>query len=116
MYLYILDLATGQEIARFGEGHSFVNAFVDGPTLTFSPARVPTAIGFRASTTFRRRSENMETAAGHSARRGEHLFNCSVCRDDEGYVMAYESSQPVMFCFRFAPVEGSRPVDEDSGT
>jgi beta-xylosidase len=33
---------------------------------------------------------------------GEHLFNCSVCRDDEGYLMAYESTQPVGFCFKFA--------------
>jgi beta-xylosidase len=32
----------------------------------------------------------------------EHLFNVSVCRDDEGYLMAYESSVPVMFCFKFA--------------
>ena len=33
---------------------------------------------------------------------GEHLFNCSVCKDDMGYVMAYESDKPVKFCFKFA--------------
>ena len=33
---------------------------------------------------------------------GEHLFNTSVCRDEKGYLMAYESDQPVQFCFRFA--------------
>jgi hypothetical protein len=33
---------------------------------------------------------------------GEHLFNCSLCRDDQGYVMAYESNLPVQFCFKFA--------------
>ena len=32
----------------------------------------------------------------------EHLFNCSVCRDDQGYLMAYESNKPVGFCFKFA--------------
>jgi hypothetical protein len=32
----------------------------------------------------------------------EHLFNCSVCSDDQGYIMAYESDRPVQFCFRFA--------------
>jgi hypothetical protein len=33
MYLYILDLATGREVTCFGEGHSFANAFVNGPEL-----------------------------------------------------------------------------------
>jgi hypothetical protein len=33
---------------------------------------------------------------------GEHLFNCSVCRDDQGFLMAYESNLPVQFCFKFA--------------
>jgi hypothetical protein len=33
---------------------------------------------------------------------GEHLFNASVCRDDRGYLMAYESDKPVTFCFKFA--------------
>ena len=33
MYLYIRDLATGKEVARFGDGHSFVNAFVNGPEM-----------------------------------------------------------------------------------
>ena len=32
-YLFITDLTTGQEVARFGKGHSFVSAFVDGPEL-----------------------------------------------------------------------------------
>jgi hypothetical protein len=32
----------------------------------------------------------------------EHLFNTSVCRDNQGYVMAYESNKPHQWCFRFA--------------
>ena len=32
----------------------------------------------------------------------EHLFNSSVCKDDKGYLMAYESDKPVQFCFKFA--------------
>jgi hypothetical protein len=32
----------------------------------------------------------------------QHLFNCSVCRDEQGYVIAYELDKPVMFCFKFA--------------
>jgi len=33
---------------------------------------------------------------------GEHLFNANVCKDDQGYVMAYESNLPVQWSFRFA--------------
>ena len=32
----------------------------------------------------------------------EHLFNSSVCRDEKGFLMAYESDKPVQFCFKFA--------------
>ncbi len=32
----------------------------------------------------------------------EHLFNTSVCRDDQGFLMAYESNRPVQWSFRFA--------------
>ncbi|MCL5096507.1 MAG: hypothetical protein M1608_03030, partial [Candidatus Omnitrophica bacterium] len=32
----------------------------------------------------------------------EHLLNSSVCRDDQGFLMAYESDVPVGFCFKFA--------------
>ena len=32
----------------------------------------------------------------------EHLFNTSVCRDEHGYLMAYESNKPVQWSFRFA--------------
>ena len=32
----------------------------------------------------------------------EHLLNSSVCRDDAGFLMAYESDMPVAFCFKFA--------------
>ncbi|OHB80304.1 MAG: hypothetical protein A2W31_14390 [Planctomycetes bacterium RBG_16_64_10] len=32
----------------------------------------------------------------------EHLVNASVCRDDGGHLMAYESNMPVQFCFKFA--------------
>ncbi len=33
---------------------------------------------------------------------GEHLLNSSVCQDEQGFLMAYESNQPVAFCFKFA--------------
>lgn len=32
-YLFIADLTTGQEVARFGKSHSFVRTIVKGPEL-----------------------------------------------------------------------------------
>jgi len=40
------------------------------------------------------RLEDLGTGVGggHEKHRDEHLFNTSVCRDDLGYLMAYEYS------------------------
>jgi hypothetical protein len=105
-YLYINDLQNGHEIARFGEGHSFVSAFVHGNELNvfaleFSDfGRVMNSSGIdRISTTDLTiwKSEKVLLPEGD-----EHLFNSSVCLDDQGYLMAYESDKPVAFCFKFA--------------
>jgi hypothetical protein len=103
MYLYVQDLATGRELARFGEGHSFANAFVNGDELNVFASEGTNHDWFqslyRFSTTDLKtwRRELAIPQAG-----GEHLFNASVCRDDQGYLMAYESDKPVAFCFKFA--------------
>ena len=49
-----------------------------------------------------RRPGSLEARAGDRATGGEHLLNSSVCRDEQGYLMAYESDKPVAFCFKFA--------------
>ena len=105
-YLYIDDLRTGGEVARFGQGHSFVSAFVNDNELNvfalefFDFGRVMNSSGIDrlVSTDL----ENWETEKVILPEGDEHLFNSSVCRDDKGYVMAYESDKPVQFCFKFA--------------
>jgi hypothetical protein len=103
MYLFIRDLSTGQEIARFGEGHSFVNAFVNGPELNVFASEGTDRDWFQSI--YRFTSTDLKTwkqAPAIPQEGGEHLFNCSVCRDDRGFLMAYESNLPVQFCFKFA--------------
>jgi len=105
-YLYIDDLQTGREVARFGQGHSFVSAFVNGNELNvfalefsdFGRIMNSSGIDRLVSTDL----ENWKTEKVILPEVEEHLFNSSVCRDDNGYVMAYESDKPVQFCFRFA--------------
>jgi hypothetical protein len=103
MYLYIQDLTTGKQLARFAEGHSFANAFVNGEVLHVFASEGTNRDWFKSidhfwSTDLKTwQSERAITLEGD-----EHLFNCSVCRDGDGYLMAYESNQPVTFCFKFA--------------
>lgn len=105
-YLYIDDLQTGKEVARFGQGHSFVSAYVNGDELNvfaleftdFGHVMNSTGIDRLVSTDLK----NWKTAKVILPEGNEHLFNSSVCRDDKGYLMAYESDKPVPFCFKFA--------------
>jgi len=105
-YLYIDNLQTGQEEVRFGKGHSFVSAFVNGNELNvfaleftdFGRVINSSGIDRMISTDL----ENWKTEKVILPEGDEHLFNSSVCRDDNGYLMAYESDKPVKFCFKFA--------------
>ena len=110
MYLYIRDLVTGEEVARFGEGHSFANAIVNGDELVYSPAKGDKdwfhGIHRFASTDLK----NWRREPAVAPEPGEGLFNVSVCRDDQGYLMAYESNKPVAFCFKFARSERSGAI------
>jgi hypothetical protein len=105
-FLYIDDLETGKEITRFGMAHSFVSAIVNGDdlhvfALDFSDSgEVWKSNGinhFISNDLENWRKEKVILPEGD-----ELLFNTSVCRDDKGFLMAYESNVPVKFCFKFA--------------
>lgn len=105
-YLYIDDLQTGQQVARFGQGHSFVSAYMNGTELNvfaleftdFGQIMNSTGIDRLTTTDLKEwKTEKVILPEGK-----EHLFNSSVCKDEKGYIMAYESDKPVQFCFKFA--------------
>lgn len=102
MYLHIRDLVTGEEVARFGEGHSFANAIVNGDALSVfaSAGDKDWFHGIYRFSSTDLKDWHRESAVEPDP--GEALLNVSVCRDDEGYLMAYESNKPVSFCFKFA--------------
>jgi hypothetical protein len=105
-FLYIDDLQTGKEVARFGQGHSFVSAYMKGDELNVFAleftdfGRVMNSTGIDRLTTTD--LKNWKTEKVIIPEGTEHLFNSSVCRDNKGYVMAYESDKPIQFCFKFA--------------
>jgi len=105
-YLFIDDLQTGEEAARFGQGHSFASAYMNGSELNvfsleftdFGQIMNSTGIDRMTTTDLKEwKTEKVILPEGN-----EHLFNSSVCKDDKGYLMAYESDKPVQFCFKFA--------------
>jgi len=101
-YLFIDDLATGQEIARLGPRFCFVSAFVNGDEMNIF-ATVNTNKEWTDIHRFWSTDLKMWKQEKVISREGDgQLFNTSVCRDDQGYVMAYESNKPVQWCFRFA--------------
>ena len=103
MYLYLVDLETGKEVARLAKHHSFGSVLVDGDRMhvfaTEYTEKDWTHDICRFSSTDLK-SWTRELAIAREG--GEHLFNTSVCRDEQGFLMAYESNLPVGFCFKFA--------------
>ena len=105
-YLYIEDLRTGYEMSRFGAGHTFVSAFPNGTELNvfaleFSDfGKVMKSKGINRFVSSDLKTWLQETVILPEV--NEHLFNSSVCKDKDGYLMAYESDKPVQFCFKFA--------------
>lgn len=103
MYLYIRDMASDEEVTRFGWGHSFVSAFVSGQEINVFASEATDNDWMKSI--YRFSSTDLKTWKRELAillDGNEHLFNCSVCRDEQGYVMAYESNLPLQWCFKFA--------------
>lgn len=105
MYLIILDLLTGKQISHFGQGHSFVSGFVNGNEMNVFATEYGKDETEWTRDIYRFSSTDLKTWKRElvMVREGdEHFFNTSVCKDDQGFVMAYESNKPVQWSFRFA--------------
>jgi hypothetical protein len=103
MVLLLADPASGRELVRFGQRHSLGSAFVDGDTIHVFAAYHSEHDWFHDIDHFWSSDLahwQQEPALVREA--GEHLLNSSVCRDEQGFLMAYESDRPVGFCFKFA--------------
>lgn len=103
MYLFLADPESGKELARFGQRHSLGSALVEGDTIHAFAAWHSDDDWFHDIYHFW--SDDLKTWHRELAiarEGGEHLLNSSVCRDEHGYLMAYESDKPVAFCFKFA--------------
>ena len=109
--LEITDPDSGETVARFGGGCSFGCAFVEGGTLHVFASRLPETENwdhdldrywFGDIVHFKTNDLKTWTETTAVTRENEHLLNSSVCRDGDGYLMAYETDNPLGFCFKFA--------------
>jgi hypothetical protein len=105
-YLYIDDLVSGEEVAQFGKAHTFVSAYVQDTLLhVFALNFSDFGVKIKSSSIDHFITGNLKNWVQSIAilpEGNESLFNSSVCKDDQGYIMAYESNSPVPFCFKFA--------------
>jgi hypothetical protein len=109
MYLYIVDLQNGRRIAEFGRSHSCVKAFVDGKRLHVYASEATNYDYFQSMYDFW--TDDLTTWQRQLVIKKEagdpHMFNPSVCRTDQGFVMAYvayaKCGDPASFpYFKFA--------------
>lgn len=102
-YLGLKNLTTGVELSTFGSGYSLGCAFVDGNQINVFASQLTTNDWFTDIYRFTSTDGvNWSAPTLAVARSGEHLLNSSVTRDSQGYLMAYESDNPVGFCYKFA--------------
>jgi hypothetical protein len=105
MYLQLKNLDTGAYSNPFAYGFSLGCAFVAGTQINVFASDRTSDDWFHDIYRFTSTNgTNWTRSAGPVVARsgGEHLLNSSVCQDDQGYLMAYESDSPRSFCFKFA--------------
>jgi len=102
-YLLLRDAETGAELARFAEGYGLASALVDGDTFHAFASRWEEG-NWNDVTWFSSKDLVQWETAVAIEQENEHLFNSSVCKGTNGYVMAYESNDPAYpaFTIKFA--------------
>lgn len=90
-YLLLRDAETGQELARFAEGYGLACAFVHGDTFYAFASRWEDG-NWNDVTQFSSKDLVQWESSVSFVQENEHLFNSSVCRGADGFVMAYESN------------------------
>lgn len=103
-YLTIVDAETNEEYARFAEGYSLASALVWDDVLYVYASRYEAGNPWNDVTVFWSsdgRTWDKKIAVNQE---NEHLFNSSVCRGADTFVMVYETndSKYVPFSLKFA--------------
>lgn len=104
-YLVIRDTETSKEVARFGEGHSLACALMFENALYVFASRYEPNNSWNDVTLFYSPDlKEWQKTVVIKQEEKEHIFNSSVSRGDDGFVMAYETDDPAYpaFTVKFA--------------
>lgn len=102
-YLVVKDAESDRELARFGEGYSLASAFVYNDTFYAFASRYENN-NWNDVTAFKSTDLKNWESKIVVQQENENLFNSSVCEGPDGFIMAYESSDPnyPAFTIKFA--------------
>ncbi len=94
-YLTLNDVESGKELARFAEGYGLASAIVHDKSLYVFASRFDADRGpWNDVTLFKSADLKQWDHKLVIEQESEHLFNSSVCAGPDGFVMAYETSDP----------------------
>jgi hypothetical protein len=105
--LTLEDAESGAPLARFAEGYGLASAFVERGVFHAFASRFENN-DWNDVTMFRSRDLKTWTERVVIRQEREHLFNSSVCRGRDGFVMAYESNDA-----KFTPFTVKFAVSKD---
>jgi alpha-L-fucosidase len=97
-HLELLDADTGETLARFAEGYGLASPFVEGDTFYAVASRFAEG-DWNDVTLFSSRDLKQWEQRVIVTQENEHLFNSSLCKGPDGYVLAYESNDPAYPAF-----------------
>ncbi|MCA9444568.1 MAG: hypothetical protein KC964_27525, partial [Candidatus Omnitrophica bacterium] len=97
-YLRVVDAETGEELTRFAEGYGLGCAYVEDNVFYAFASRFEDS-NWNDVTMFKSSDLKNWESKKVIEQGNEHLFNSSVCKGPDGYVMAYESNDPTWPAF-----------------
>jgi alpha-L-fucosidase len=97
-YLRLCDAETSDELARFAEGYGLACALVHDDVFYAFASRFEEN-NWNDVTLFSSKDLKQWSSTVVIQQENEHLFNSSVCKGADGFVMAYESNDPAYPAF-----------------
>ncbi len=91
---HFVDHETGKTTPEFAQGYSFGNAFVDGDTIYVTGTKVGPVIEMFVSKDL----EHWDSYAALTRPSDYKIYNTSICKAGDRYVMMYEVGEPREVC------------------
>jgi hypothetical protein len=98
-WITLTDVASGAEMAHFAQGYSLACAMVNEGTLHVFASRFENNNWNDVTHFWSTDLKTWESKVAITQNPAEHLFNSSVCKGPDGFVMTYETNDPAWPAF-----------------